>query len=58
MSDLIKQLAAKLPGRWDAIIGIPRGGLIVAVALYVEAWLDERSDKRHEARERRRVPKA
>lgn len=36
MSDLIKQLAAQLPGRWDAIIGIPRGGLIVASLLGYE----------------------
>ncbi len=27
------RLAAKLPGPWDQIIGIPRGGLIVAAAL-------------------------
>lgn len=29
----IQQLAAKLPGPWDAIVGIPRGGLIVASLL-------------------------
>lgn len=29
----IELLAAKLTGRWDAIVGIPRGGLIVAAGL-------------------------
>lgn len=29
----IEQLAAKLTGKWDAIVGIPRGGLIVAAGL-------------------------
>lgn len=33
MNDLIGRLAGKLPGPWDAIIGIPRGGLIVAALL-------------------------
>lgn len=36
MTDLIGQLAAKLPGPWDAIVGIPRGGLIVASLLGYE----------------------
>ena len=30
---LIERLAEKLPGPWDAIVGIPRGGLIVASLL-------------------------
>lgn len=30
---MIDQLAAKLPGPWGAVIGIPRGGLIVASLL-------------------------
>lgn len=30
---MIDRLAAKLSGNWDAIVGIPRGGLIVAAGL-------------------------
>lgn len=33
MTDPIGRLAARLTGRWDAIVGIPRGGLIVAAGL-------------------------
>jgi hypoxanthine phosphoribosyltransferase len=32
-SDLCDRLAAKIEGRFDLIVGIPRGGLIVAAAL-------------------------
>ena len=32
----VKILASKMPGRWDAIVGIPRGGLIVAALLGYE----------------------
>jgi hypoxanthine phosphoribosyltransferase len=33
VTDPIRRLAAKLTGRWDAIVGIPRGGLVVAAGL-------------------------
>lgn len=33
MADEIGRLAAKLTGQWDAIVGIPRGGLVVAAGL-------------------------
>ncbi len=33
MPDPIARLAGKLSGRWDAIVGIPRGGLVVAAGL-------------------------
>jgi len=33
---LIKKLADQVPGPWDLVVGIPRGGLIAAVALAYE----------------------
>lgn len=33
MTDPISELASRLPGPWDVIVGIPRGGLIVAAGL-------------------------
>lgn len=33
LRDDIRALAARLPGPWDLIVGIPRGGLVVAAML-------------------------
>ena len=34
--NMIRKLADQVPGPWDLVVGIPRGGLIVAAALAYE----------------------